>query len=237
MKTIIILLVLILVVTAFPQEISASKDTMEIGHNSFIDSVTFYNFGMDTLIVDSIQCSYTNFLLSINQSGDIGEWPLIEEFFNATNVVSIQPNDSFIVRICFAAVVSKMNQINYTKIDTIYFYNNSNNIPIFPVEITHTMVTNIEDNNKYETNFILHQNYPNPFNPLTKINYQISKRDNIKIIVYDMLGNEIVTLVDEYKNPGSYEIEFNVNNLSSGIYVYKFISSDYSKSKKMLLLK
>jgi hypothetical protein len=132
MKTIIIFLVLIPVLAAFSQEISASRNTMEINNtSSYIDSITFYNNGTNSLIVDSIQCEETNFLLSIGQFSDSANWVPIEEYFNATNVIEIQPNDSFQVRIGLLAIIAKIKQINSTQVDTIYFYNNSANTPYF----------------------------------------------------------------------------------------------------------
>lgn len=87
------------------------------------------------------------------------------------------------------------------------------------------------------TDYKLFQNYPNPFNPTTKISWQspVSSWQTLK--VYDVLGNELTTLVDEYKPAGSYEVEFNGSNLSSGIYIYTLRSDTYFSSKKMIVLK
>ncbi len=90
-------------------------------------------------------------------------------------------------------------------------------------------------------NFNLFQNYPNPFNPSTKISWQtpVSGRQTLKI--YDVLGNELATLVDEYRESGNYEVEFKSavgsHQLSSGIYFYRLQSGNYSESKKMILTK
>ncbi len=93
--------------------------------------------------------------------------------------------------------------------------------------------------NEYEIpkEYKLEQNYPNPFNPGTKINYSIPKAGLITLKVYDMLGKEVSTLVNENKNPGDYTIVFNGGNLSSGIYFYKLSSGDFTQTKKMLLIK
>lgn len=85
--------------------------------------------------------------------------------------------------------------------------------------------------------FNIEQNYPNPFNPTTKINYSMPKQSNVSIILYDVLGNEISTLVNEEKEIGSYIIEFNSDNLTSGIYFYQMKSDNFSQTKKMLLLR
>ena len=83
----------------------------------------------------------------------------------------------------------------------------------------------------------LAQNYPNPFNPSTIISWQspVSSRQTLK--VYDLLGNEVATLVDEYREAGRYEVEFNASGLASGIYFYKLQSGSFVETKKMLLLK
>ena len=91
--------------------------------------------------------------------------------------------------------------------------------------------------NQYEMNFNLSQNYPNPFNPITKIEYSISTRSKVMIDVYNVLGEKIKELINEEKPPGNYEIKFDGNNLSSGIYFYKLITRNYSQVKKMILLK
>ena len=96
----------------------------------------------------------------------------------------------------------------------------------------------LEQNDKILMNgFTLSQNYPNPFNPTTKIKYSIPQSSNVLIKVFGVLGNEIKTLVDEYKNAGDYEVDFNANNLPSGIYFYRLVSGRYSETKKMILLK
>lgn len=83
----------------------------------------------------------------------------------------------------------------------------------------------------------LYNNYPNPFNPITHIRFDIPI-DNFAILkVYDNLGREVITLLNKQIKPGSYEIEFNASNLSSGIYYYKFISDNYSSTKPMVLIK
>ncbi len=87
------------------------------------------------------------------------------------------------------------------------------------------------------TEFKLYQNYPNPFNPTTRIKYSVPKASSIKIVIYDILGKEIHTLVDEQKYAGYYEVEFNGNNLSSGIYFVRFTADTYSSTKKIILMK
>lgn len=84
--------------------------------------------------------------------------------------------------------------------------------------------------------FTLFANYPNPFNPSTKIRYAIPQNSFIMLKVFDLRGREIVTLVNEKKASGNYEVTFNANNLSSGIYFYQLKTESYIQTKKMILL-
>ncbi|MHB8579351.1 MAG: carboxypeptidase regulatory-like domain-containing protein [Ignavibacteriaceae bacterium] len=85
--------------------------------------------------------------------------------------------------------------------------------------------------------YALYQNYPNPFNPSTIISYSVPKSSVVTIKVYDVLGREVRTLVNEQKMPGNYKITFNAGNLASGVYFYQLKSSNYTSTKNMLLLK
>lgn len=91
--------------------------------------------------------------------------------------------------------------------------------------------------NGVEKYFQLYQNYPNPFNPTTKISWQSPVGSHQTLKVYDILGNEIVTLVDEYKPAGNYEAEFDASGLPSGVYFYQIKAGNFIESKKMILLK
>lgn len=91
--------------------------------------------------------------------------------------------------------------------------------------------------NEIPDRFLLYQNYPNPFNPKTNIKYQITKSSNVSIKIYDLLGREIVTLVNEKLQPGLYETQFDANQLPSGIYFYKFDAGELKDTKRMILIK
>lgn len=88
-----------------------------------------------------------------------------------------------------------------------------------------------------ELDFTLYQNYPNPFNPSTIIKYQIPVTSNVVLKVYDILGKEVATLVNETKQTGSYSVNFDANSFSSGIYIYKLTSNQYLQTKRMMLVK
>lgn len=83
----------------------------------------------------------------------------------------------------------------------------------------------------------LEQNYPNPFNPATSIKYSLPEGNQVKLLVYDLLGNEIKTLVNEYEPAGTYSVKFNAANLTSGIYIYRLQAGDFISTKRMVLIK
>ncbi|NWF89769.1 MAG: T9SS type A sorting domain-containing protein [Ignavibacteriaceae bacterium] len=85
--------------------------------------------------------------------------------------------------------------------------------------------------------FGLDQNYPNPFNPTTSISYQLPTDALVTLKVYDLLGREVATLVNEEKQAGKYELQFNANNLSSGVYLYKISMNNFVKTLKMIVVK
>ncbi len=110
------------------------------------------------------------------------------------------------------------------------FYQSNFDYNILPVE---------EEKNLIVDEFKLYQNYPNPFNPSTTIKFTDSPdlQDLRLLKVYDVLGNEIATLVNEEKPAGSYEVEFNASSLPSGVYFYQLQAGNFVETKKMVLLK
>ena len=100
------------------------------------------------------------------------------------------------------------------------------------------MVTAVEDYSGYHLNdFFLYQNYPNPFNPSTTMSYVVPKESFVTIKVYDLLGREIKTLINEEEPAGKYSVTFTAGNLSSGIYLYSITAGSFHQTKKMVLLK
>jgi hypothetical protein len=98
-------------------------------------------------------------------------------------------------------------------------------------------VTSVENSGSVPTKFNLKQNYPNPFNPSTKIKYSVAHSSTVLLKIYDVLGKEVATLINEEKPAGSYEATFDASNLSSGIYFYKLEAGNFVETKKMILLK
>ncbi len=116
----------------------------------------------------------------------------------------------------------------------------------------HTTITAIkEKENQIPQKFALYQNYPNPFNPATTIKYSIltpprpspSQGEGVReglyvsLKIYDVLGREVLTLVNKKQPPGNYQVTFDAGNLPSGVYFYRLETSGFSKSKKMLLVR
>ncbi len=107
------------------------------------------------------------------------------------------------------------------------------------------VITGLEEEVSLTTAFKLEQNFPNPFNPKTSIQYAVSSGQNVTLKVYDVIGNEVATVVDEYKPAGRYEVEFSASggqesgnwNLASGIYFYQLKVGSFIETKKMILLR
>jgi len=100
------------------------------------------------------------------------------------------------------------------------------------------LITGIdEDENGIPTEYVLKQNYPNPFNPTTVIKYSLPKMSKVTLKIYSVLGKEVSTLVNKEQSAGNYRIEFNANNLSSGVYYYRLQAGDFVSVMKMILLK
>ncbi|MCH8033899.1 MAG: T9SS type A sorting domain-containing protein [Bacteroidetes bacterium] len=94
-----------------------------------------------------------------------------------------------------------------------------------------------KEKNRLPKEYVLEQNYPNPFNPTSKISYSIQKDGLVSLKVYDILGKEVASLVNEPKIAGTYNIEFNASNLPSGIYFYRIQTGTFIDTKKLILLK
>jgi photosystem II stability/assembly factor-like uncharacterized protein len=98
-------------------------------------------------------------------------------------------------------------------------------------------LTNIASENNVSAKYKVYQNYPNPFNPTTYVKFSILNSGDVKIVVYDLMGREVQTLVNERLQPGTYETTFDGSNLTSGVYFYRIFTEGYTETRKMLLLK
>ena len=128
----------------------------------------------------------------------------------------------------------------YTEtVSNVYVKNDSTTIRNV---LLNPIVQGVSIGNNIPSEYNLYQNYPNPFNPITKVKFDIpsnvkSEKSNVKIIIYEILGKEAAVLVNRQLQPGSYEVEWNASNFTSGVYFYKLSAGNYSETKKMVLLK
>ncbi len=126
----------------------------------------------------------------------------------------------------------------YAVAGSVTYYNGQSDMLLLKLdkdgEIT---AVDSKEKNLLPKEFSLYQNYPNPFNPSTTISYQLPKNGFVTLKIYDVLGREVSTLVNEYKSAGNYTLNFDASNLSSGVYIYTICSADNVLSKKMILLR
>ena len=148
------------------------------------------------------------------------------------------------VEVCYQSVktqlVDHIRNINNEDINRfVYMYDALPNLPFVMKHEVIDIATGVDDEESVVNKFYLAQNYPNPFNPSTKIEYVVpgGAMNLVTLKVYDVLGNEIITLVNEEKPAGSYEAHFNAEQLSSGIYFYKLQAGIFTETRKMVLMR
>lgn len=118
-------------------------------------------------------------------------------------------------------------------ISTINMTNGKNAVSIQPI----FSIVSVVNLSSEASGYMLSDNYPNPFNPSTKIKFSVPSSNLVKMTVYNVLGKEIYTLINERYSAGTYSVEFNASNLASGVYFYKLEAGDYTATKKMVLIK
>ncbi len=156
--------------------------------------------------------------------------------------VTAAENYRVTVEVCYQSIktqlVDHIRNIDHGDINRfVSMYDALPNIPFIMKKEVLDLVTGVENENNLVSNFSLEQNYPNPFNPSTSIRYQVSSNSNISLKVYDVLGNEVATLVNEEKPAGRYEVKIDASELSSGVYFYKLQYGGFTEVKKMVLMR
>ena len=134
----------------------------------------------------------------------------------------------------------KQNIPTFNNLESVFFINDAKGWAVGGLGsiITYDSPTPVElSNPTVPVDYMLAQNYPNPFNPTTTIEYSIPQSGNVKLQVYNSIGEEVATLVNNYKEAGTYQVDFNSKNLTSGIYFYKLEAGKFIQTKKMILLK
>jgi photosystem II stability/assembly factor-like uncharacterized protein len=133
------------------------------------------------------------------------------------------------------------NPLDSTRVVRVCFPDSTHGYGIGPygtiVKYVYQDPVNIEADENSIPNFYLQQNYPNPFNPTTTIKYSIPEEGFVKLAVYNMLGEEIATIVHTIQKAGRYEVNFNASGLASGVYVYRIEAANYTASRKLILMK
>jgi len=120
----------------------------------------------------------------------------------------------------------------------VTWWDERNTDPDIYAQSLNSLVTSVENPSvKFPKSFAIDQNYPNPFNPSTKISWKVPVGSHQTLTIYDVLGNEVATLVDEYKPAGTYEVEWNASGLPSGVYFFQLKTEGFIETKKMILLK
>jgi len=185
--------------------------------------------------------------------------PLYQNGYNFTNIGGGQWRINFLakqtqtgffpipieIKFSFATgsdtTVRVMNNVN-NQLFSFYFNRQPTSVVFDPNNMivikTATLTMGVNENTgELPVEFKLHQNEPNPFNPVTNIGYDVPKNSKVKLVVYDILGKEVKTLVNEFKTSGKYSVSFNGLNLPSGIYLYKLEAGDFMQVKKMIMVK
>ena len=193
------------------------------------------------------------FLLKINQAGDSILVKTYEDIYHGISSIQLTFDDNLVL-VGGNEILKTDNEGNkiWSKIisgnglsikeTSEYGYiisgvSTDGNYNILLCKVTRNGTVGIEKNISVTNGYMLFQNYPNPFNSSTNIKFIISTSGQTTLKIYDLLGNEISTLINQYLENGEYEIEFNAKYFSTGIYFYRILSGNYSESKKLIYLK
>lgn len=157
---------------------------------------------------------------------------------NGKNVIAteVHSRDTLAPDISFDAVVANNFGSTYIDLGQEWYYYDKGSVPPDQIVDKSTLFT-AGGRSSLPEKTSLFSNYPNPFNPTTTISYQLSVTTHVFLKVYDVLGREVGTFVNEVKKPGTYEVGFDASHLASGVYFYRLEAGNYSSSKKMLLVK
>ena len=228
------------------QQIAVNKDSLEI---AAADTLLIYNIGTDTLKIDSlytvkrqfgykilIQLPDSNFSFYLYDSDyKVPSIPPSILHFNLLRGDTAK----FIfesVDICPYCVYKDLDYTLNFK-DTLIFLSNSIVDDSLAIYAEGHGFDSVEDEEIIAKYFKLYQNYPNPFNPTTKISYVLKQPGEVKLIVYDLAGKEVKTLVNKFQNSGEYSVDFKAEGLPSGVYFYRLELNSFIFTKKMILLR
>jgi hypothetical protein len=163
---------------------------------------------------------------------------------SVTYMIPVVPNTSYKItaELCYQSVkpelVDYLRDINEEDIiKFVKMYDKLPNIPVIMKSVLSDFITSVDNIQEYPKELKLRQNYPNPFNPVTQFDFEIPNSSFVSLKIFDLLGNEIATLLNENMEAGYYSTKWDATHFPSGIYFYKIQAGRYIQTKKMLLLK
>lgn len=219
-----------------------NNNTIVLNHADM--PVTFGDLSVDQFVeVEMVKNPDSTLLaLSIKIEDEL-DFSKVDGFAGVVNGSSIQlPSGNYIINSKTAVVDNNFNVITANQLTTgqqviVWAVNKVSSKTALQIQSKISSPTGVNSSPVIVDKFALLQNYPNPFNPSTTIKYQIPKAGLVNLKVYDLLGKEIATLVNENKVAGNFEVIFDASKLASGIYIYQLKSNNFVFSKKMILLK
>lgn len=223
----------------FSQQISTNKDSLKIYDS---DTLLVFNTGDSNLVLDtlySVKPQY-GYWLKISTKDTIFEYYSVSNVIDPTPLnLIIQPNNTakFIFYLVDLCIFCKTNNTSEYFTDTLVLISNSIENDTLSLIVEGEGMLSSVDEEKFLYKLELKQNYPNPFNPTTTISFTIPLSQMVELKVYDMLGQEVAELVNEYVQGGSHSVQFNASHISSGIYFYKLKVGNFVQTKKLILLK
>jgi ligand-binding sensor domain-containing protein len=198
--------------------------TFNIGIVKWIDNSNFIIYNTDNSNLQS------NFINAIQEDSQGRLWLATDNGFASFNGDSIASYNHLLDNISVATLAVDNNDkiwLGTAGTGALYVYD-GNNL---------NLITDIAKEHSESISYELFQNYPNPFNPATIIKYSLPRLGNVQIRIYNILGTEIKMLLNEYKQAGTFQVEFNADDLPSGVYFYRITTENYSATKKMIVLR
>ncbi|MBX2992473.1 MAG: T9SS type A sorting domain-containing protein [Bacteroidetes bacterium] len=202
--------------TAFSNNTRVTLNGQEISNTTTTHDATYTVDGYGTMLLpNSVNSIYALRIRKLN-------------FYNGSPVVSFMfLSRGGAVVICEASDTSAVSGTISVRQGTV----------VWNTSIVSDSTTDVRTNEQVPPRFSLHQNYPNPFNPSTIISYQVATAGFVSLKVFNMLGEEVATLVNEMKSPGSYETIWNADGLPSGVYFYRMTAGSFTETRRMMVLK